>query len=319
MSRPVAVLISGPTASGKTALAMELAARLPVEVISVDSAQVYRGMDLGTAKPTAAERRAAPHHLIDIVEPTAAYSAARFCDDAGRLIADITSRGRLPLLVGGTMLYFRALREGLSNLPQADAGVRAELDARAARLGWPALHAELARVDPESAARIQPGDSQRIQRALEVFRLSGMPLSRLQGSRAAHQLSAARPINIALVPGDRAKLHRRIESRFEAMLRAGLVDELRQLRRHHALTPSMPSMRAVGYRQAWAHLEGELTAAELRERGIFATRQLAKRQLTWLRSARDMQTFDCLSQELPTQVLSFLKRQLDDADAPMRA
>ena len=303
----------GPTASGKTALAMHLAARLPVEIISVDSAQAYRGMDVGTAKPSAAERAAVPHHLIDIVEPTGVYSAARFRDDARHLIAEIAARGRLPLLVGGTMLYFKALREGLSDLPQADPRVRAALDVRASEVGWPALHAELARVDPLTAARLQPADSQRIQRALEVHQLSGESMSQLQGRRAPPQPLPFHPVAIALVPSQRAVLHQRIEARFEAMLAAGLVEELRSLRRHHALSPGMPSMRTVGYRQAWAHLEGELSATELRDRGIFATRQLAKRQLTWLRATPQTQDFDCLAPELSSLVFAFLQQHIDAA------
>ena len=309
---PVAILIMGPTASGKSALAMELARHVPAEVISVDSAQAYRGMDVGTAKPSAEERAAVPHHLVDIIEPTDAYSTARFAEDAQRLIGEIAARGRVPLLVGGTMLYFKGLREGLSHLPQADPAIRAELDARAAEAGWPAMHAELARIDPETAARLEPGDSQRIQRALEVFRIAGEPLSKLQGQRAGNAAPGTRFVPIALVPGDRAALHRRIEARFAQMLANGLVEELRGLRDRHALTAELPSMRAVGYRQAWAHLEGEYDATELLNRGIYATRQLAKRQLTWLRSMTDLHTFDCLAPDLAMQVRERLSRELDD-------
>jgi tRNA dimethylallyltransferase len=276
------VLLMGPTASGKSAVALTIASRLPVEIVSVDSAQVYRGMDIGTAKPDAATRARIPHHLIDIVDPDAAYSAARFREDAVALIEAVKSRGRVPLLVGGTMLYFKALREGLSNLPGADASVRAVLDARAAREGWPALHAELSRVDPATAARLQPHDAQRIQRALEVHALSGEPLSALQGMRGGEP--ARDFLAFALFPTDRADLHRRIALRFDAMLASGLVDELRALRRRHALQPGMASMRCVGYRQALQFLAGETDMKTLRERGIAATRQLAKRQLTWLRS-----------------------------------
>jgi len=276
------VLLMGPTASGKSAVALTIASRLPVEIVSVDSAQVYRGMDIGTAKPDAATRAWIPHHLIDIVDPDAAYSAARFREDAVALIEAVKSRGRVPLLVGGTMLYFKALREGLSNLPGADASVRAVLDARAAREGWPALHAELSRVDPATAARLQPHDAQRIQRALEVHALSGEPLSALQGMRGGEP--ARDFLAFALFPTDRADLHRRIALRFDAMLASGLVDELRALRRRHALQPGMASMRCVGYRQALQFLAGETDMKTLRERGIAATRQLAKRQLTWLRS-----------------------------------
>jgi len=305
----------GPTASGKSTLAMQIAARMPVEIISVDSAQAYRGMDVGTAKPSAAERAAVPHHLIDIIDPTDAYSTARFREDALLLIAEIAGRGRLPLLVGGTMLYFKSLREGLSILPQADAGVRAAIDARAARQGWPALHAELARVDPATAVRLQPADAQRIQRALEVHQLTGQALSRLQEQRQFAPEPPYWPIRIALIPRERAVLHRRIEERFEAMLRHGLVEELRALRRQFALTEQLPSMRTVGYRQAWAHLEGVLSAGELHDRGIFATRQLAKRQLTWLRATPDVQAFDCLADDLAARVHAYLRARLEDMQA----
>jgi len=277
----------GPTASGKSALAATLAGHFPVEIISVDSAQIYRGMDIGTAKPSVAERRSVPHHLIDIVDPTGSYSAAQFRNDAVRLIREITARGRIPLLVGGTMLYFKALREGLSELPESDAALRARIDAEAAERGWPALHAELSRVDPQSARRIAPGDTQRIQRALEVWRLTGKPLSTLQGmARAALPFSLKA---LALVPAEREPLHERIAARFDAMLKAGLVDELKALRERYRLTPGMPSMRAVGYRQVWQYLDGELDQAAMREQAIAATRQLAKRQLTWLRSFRDVE------------------------------
>ncbi len=279
-----AVLLMGPTASGKSALAMTLAQRLGGEIVSVDSAQVYRGMDIGTAKPSPAERARVAHHLVDIVDPTQSYSAARFAADAQEAIAGVRSRGRVPIVAGGTMLYFKALTEGLSSLPRADSAVRAKLDARASREGWPALHAELARVDPVTAARLPPTDSQRIQRALEVFLVSGNPISSLQGKRDAASLGPS--IALALVPGDRAALHEAIARRFDAMLAAGLVDELRALRARHALTPDMPSMRCVGYRQAWRFIDGAIDAAELRATGIAATRQLAKRQLTWLRSTQ---------------------------------
>jgi len=274
----------GPTASGKSALAVALAERLDAEIVSVDSAQVYREMDIGTAKPDAATRARVAHHLIDIIDPTESYSAARFCRDALAAIAEIRARGRVPILCGGTMLYFKALSEGLSALPPADPGVRAELDARAARDGWPALHAELARVDPAMAAQLQPNDAQRIQRALEVWRITGSPLSGLQGRRAGRDARMEPMLRIALMPSDRESLHRAIAARFEAMLAGGLVDELQMLRRRFALTPELPSMRSVGYRQAWAYIEGEIDAGQLRARGIAATRQLAKRQFTWLRT-----------------------------------
>ncbi len=278
-----AVLLMGPTASGKSALALALAERFEAEIVSVDSAQIYRGMDIGTAKPDAATRARVRHHLIDILAPTERYSAARFRADALVAIAEIRARGRVPLLAGGTMLYYKALTEGLSNLPSADAAVRARIDARALIEGWPALHAELARVDPATAARLQPTDAQRIQRALEVYALTGRPLSQLQGARAAGD--ALEPaIRIALVPVDRARLHARIAERFDAMLAAGLVDELRGLRARHRLTPDLPAMRCVGYRQAWEFVDGRIDAPALRASGIAATRQLAKRQLTWLRA-----------------------------------
>ena len=300
-----AILLMGPTASGKTAVALEIAAHFPVEIISVDSAQVYRGMHLGTAKPTADERAIAPHHLLDILDPTESYSAALFSADAPRLMQEIVARGRIPLLAGGTMLYFKALREGLSNLPQADAAIRAAIAAEAKDKGWPALHAELAQIDAPTAARLQPGDAQRIQRALEVFRVSGKPLSALQGARVPTQ-TPYRFVPVALVPVDRAMLHRRIERRFEAMLAAGLVEELAGLRRKYALTPELPSMRCVGYRQAWEHLEGAYDAATLRDRGVYATRQLAKRQLTWLRAMNEPKVFDCLAPDLGRLVVDHL-------------
>jgi tRNA dimethylallyltransferase len=294
-----AILLMGPTASGKSAIALELAQRLPVEIVSVDSAQVYRGMDIGTAKPDAATRARVAHHLLDLIDPDQSYSAARFRADALAAIAGIRSRGCIPLLVGGTMLYFKALREGLSRLPQADARLRKELDDRAAVAGWPALHAELARVDPATAARLATTDSQRIQRALEVFHLSGTPLSALQDARQSDDVPDF--VAIALVPSDRAALHRRIADRFDAMLALGLIEEVRTLRRRFSLTGSMPSMRCVGYRQVWDVLEGTQALHDLRERGIVATRQLAKRQLTWLRSTQ-AQTFDCLVGDLPRKI-----------------
>jgi tRNA dimethylallyltransferase len=279
---PAAFVLLGPTASGKSRLAMALAQRFPIEIVSVDSAQVYRGMDVGTAKPSAAERRAVAHHLVDVVEPSEAYSAGRFREDALRAVAAIQAKGRIPLLVGGTMLYYRALAAGMDALPAADPAVRAQLDAEATARGWPALHAELATVDPQTAARLQPGDAQRIQRALEVWRLTGQPLSSLQTGKPAEL--PFRLQGYALVPEDRAELHARIAARFDAMLNAGLIDELRSLRNKFTLNAQLPSMRCVGYRQAWRFLEGEIDARGLRETGIAATRQLAKRQLTWLRS-----------------------------------
>lgn len=298
-----AVLLMGPTASGKSAVAMELVARLPMEIVSVDSAQVYRGMDVGTAKPDVAMRDRVRHHLIDLIDPDEAYSAARFRADALAAMADIRARGNIPLLVGGTMLYFKALREGLSNLPPADAAIRARLDSRAAERGWAALHAELARIDPKTAARLDPTDSQRIQRALEVHELSGRPLSALQGERQRHPESDL--LALALIPHDRAQLHQRIAARFDAMLAAGLVDELIGLRRHFRLVESMPSMRCVGYRQAWRFIDGDGDREALRERGVAATRQLARRQLTWLRSL-EVQTFEAFAPRPALAVAAWL-------------
>lgn len=301
------VFLLGPTASGKSAAALELACHLPVEIITVDSAQVFRGMDIGTAKPSREEQAAVPHHLIDIVDPTEAYSAAQFAHDAARLIDEIHARGRLPVLAGGTMLYVKALREGLSDLPEAEPEVRAALEAEAAERGWPAMHAALAEVDPVTAQRLKPNDSQRIQRALEVWRVSGQPLSVLQGARqsVAPSLNA---LVIALQPGERSVLHERIAQRFDAMLKAGLVEELRGLRARHALRPEMPSMRCVGYRQAWEYLDGVIDQPALRDQGIFATRQLAKRQLTWLRSTPDVEAFDCLRADLAQAVVERVLR-----------
>jgi len=304
--RPPAVLLMGPTASGKTPLALVLARTLPMEIISVDSAQIYRGMDVGTAKPSLSEREAVPHHLIDVIAPTETYSAARFRADALRLMKEITARERIPLLVGGTMLYFKALREGLSELPESDDGVRAAVEAEAAARGWPALHSELARIDPATAARLKPHDAQRIERALEVYRLSGEPMSKLLG-RGKHGAPPFRLVELALVPSSRAALHGRIEERFDAMLERGLLEEVRALRRRYALRPGLPSMRCVGYRQAWQHLEREIDRRELRERGIAATRQLAKRQLTWLRSMPEVEIFDCLDPALAEKSADFAR------------
>ena len=304
-----AVLLMGPTASGKSRLAMALASRFPLEIISVDSAQVYRGMDIGTAKPDADERATVTHHLLDIVDPTDAYSAARFREDARRLIGEIRGRNRLPLLVGGTMLYFKALREGLSSLPGADAAVRAQIDAEAQRSGWPAMHAELAAIDPASAARIRPGDTQRIQRALEIFRISGKSLSELTGE-PREEPAPLQTLSIALLPSDRTRLHRRIAERMERMLKQGLVDELRGLRRRFDLDPMLPAMRCVGYRQAWEHLEGRLGEREMLERSIYATRQLAKRQLTWIRATPDLETLDWEDPELEKKAAGLIAERL---------
>ena len=307
---PPPLYLAGPTASGKSAVALALAELVPAEIISVDSALVYRGMDIGTAKPTPAERAAAPHHLIDIRDPATPYSAAEFVRDAQRLIADIRARGRLPVLVGGTMLYFKALFEGLDDLPPADAAVRRQIEERGAQEGWPALHAELARVDPITAARLAPGDSQRIQRALEVWQLTGQPMSALHttksGAARAQQTGAGSLFS--LEPADRAWLHGRIAQRFGDMLAGGLVDEVTALRARGDLTADMPSMRCVGYRQVWDTLDGRAPADTLRERGIAATRQLAKRQLTWLRGMPERQV---LAVDDKTSAVEMAQRLLD--------
>lgn len=306
MSAPVLVLL-GPTASGKTAAVARIARALPIELISVDSALVFRDMDIGTAKPSAEEQALCPHHLIDIVSPEEAYSAARFAADARRLINDVRARGRIPLLAGGTMLYIKALREGLSDLPEADASLRADIDARAAEQGWPALHAELARLDPDAAARLKPTDAQRIQRALEIVTLTGRPLAE---SYARREDDAPLPpmTVLSLEPSDRAWLHRRIEQRFDQMLEQGLVDELRRLRTKYRLDAGMPSMRCVGYRQVWHYLEGEVDASTMRDTGIYATRQLAKRQITWLRSMQIDQRIDCLRDDAADMVMDAFAR-----------
>ena len=277
---PVLVL-AGPTGAGKTDWAIRLAESAPVEIVSVDSALVYRGLDIGTAKPARELRERVPHHLIDICEPTESYSAGRFVPDAVAALRDVHARRRVPLLVGGSMLYLRSLLHGLATLPQADSRLRAELDARAARQGWPALHAELARLDPEAAARVAPTDSQRIQRALEVCYNTGRPISELQ--RATVSPLAGRRLHYWMLAPPRAVLHERIQRRFEAMMAAGFLEEVRSLRRNGALTARHPSMRAVGYRQLWAHLDGQYPLEEAVRRGVAATRQLAKRQLTWMR------------------------------------
>ncbi|MCS6945766.1 MAG: tRNA (adenosine(37)-N6)-dimethylallyltransferase MiaA [Sutterellaceae bacterium] len=299
-----AVLLLGPTACGKSALALQLARTIELEIVSIDSAQVYRGMDIGTAKPTAAERAQVPHHLLDLRDPAEPYSAAEFVRDAQRAIFDIRARGRLPLVVGGTMLYARALRQGLSALPSADHTVRARIEARARAHGWPALHAELASVDPATAARLSPNDSQRIQRALEVFELTGTPLSRLQQQPQQPPLKL---LTIALLPADRAQLHRRIEQRFDAMLAAGFLEEVRALMQRGDLTPALPSMRAVGYRQAWEHLARGTPVEEFRAAAIAATRGLAKRQITWLRSMRDAAVLDPFAPDTPQRLRQLLR------------
>ena len=289
---PTALFILGPTASGKTALTLALAQQQPIEIISVDSALVYRGMDIGTAKPSRAEQAICPHHLIDIIEPTEAYSAAQFAADAQRLIHEIHTRGRLPVLVGGTMLYVKALLEPLTELPESDAQIRAQIDAQAADLGWPAMHAQLAQIDPITAARIEPNDAQRINRALEIFHISGKPMAEwLAEDTTTHELSF-KPILTALIPEPRAILHERINQRFVTMLNEGFLDEMRTLRARGDLHLGLPSMRCVGYRQAWEHLDGAYGYDELIEKGQAATRQLAKRQMTWIRGMSQIQVFD---------------------------
>ncbi len=299
-----AIAIIGPTASGKTAAALALAERLPIEIVSVDSALVFRYMDIGTAKPSVMEREICPHHLIDIIDPVDAYSAAMFRADAKRLIVEIRARGRMPLLVGGTMLYVKALRDGLSDLPEADSTLRTEIDREAAILGWPALHQQLARLDPDAAARLDPGDAQRIQRALEIVRLTGRPLAENYARREND--CSPRLAVIGLEASDRGVLHERIRRRFDAMLDAGLVEELESLRARFPLTPGMPSMRCVGYRQAWEYLDGAYDFETLRDRGLYATRQLAKRQITWQRKFAsewpELMRIDCLTPDFVLRV-----------------
>lgn len=305
-----AISLMGPTASGKTDLAVWLMERFPLEIISVDSALVYRDMDIGTAKPDAAILARAPHHLIDLVDPTEAYSAGQFKRDATRVMEEIAGRGKLPLLVGGTMLYFRALWGGLDELPPADPALRAELEARGANLGWPALHAELARLDPETAARLKPNDSQRIQRALELCLTTGGPMSALLNQSPRTEENETNRLEFALFPDDRAWLHRRINQRFALMLEMGLVEELESLRHRYALSPALPAMRCVGYRQAWRYLEGEIDATALYEQGAAATRQLAKRQLTWLRSWQGALRLECAASGLFDRVATHLDAAL---------
>ena len=319
--KPLALAITGPTASGKTGLALAIAAHLQeqggAEIISVDSALVFKGMDIGTAKPSAPELAAVPHHLIDIRDPLNAYSAAEFSHDALACILEIRSRGKMPILVGGTMLYFKALMEGLNDMPAANAEVRAGIQAEAENLGWPAMHALLSEVDPLTAARLAPADSQRISRALEVFRISGKALS------SFHQLNVApaKPANsnalhwanaplLSLEPTDRSWLHKRIEQRFDDMLSNGFLDEVKDLRARGDLTPDLPAMRCVGYRQAWEALDGTLPMSELRDRGVFATRQLAKRQITWLRSLPQRTVLEAEGENVLKQALAWVDRHM---------
>lgn len=299
--RPLAIALMGPTASGKTALALEWAQRLDGEIVSIDSALVYRGLDIGAAKPTAAELAVVPHHMLDLREPWQPYSAAEFASEARAALQEIAGRGRLPILAGGTGLYFHALLHGLSDMPEADADMRTRIETEASERGWAALHAELTRIDPEAAGRIHATDAQRIQRALEVFRLSGRTISDWRSKAANAPRLPYRVLKLVLAPQDRAVLHQRIEQRFGAMLAAGFLDEVRRLRampelQAHPRPLDLPALRAVGYRQAWEHLDGAFDAGEFRDRGIFATRQLAKRQLTWLRGELDARWFDPLTE-----------------------
>ncbi len=300
----------GPTASGKTAIALELARVLPCEIVSVDSALVYKGMDIGTAKPGRTALETVPHHLIDIIEPHESYSAARFRDDALTAMREISERDRIPLLAGGTMLYFQALLEGLNELPQADPMIRLVIDTMAEEQGWPAVHAKLRAVDPATAARLNPNDTQRVQRALEIYYITGKTMDELL-AKPRYVYFPYSAIKIALVPSERSVLHARIEQRFDEMLRSGLVQEVAQLRETYGLDPSMPSMRCVGYRQAWQHLRGALGPEELRSQGIAATRQLAKRQLTWLRSMDDTAQFDSLDEHLAPRILEYVRREIE--------
>ncbi|MBQ5940359.1 tRNA (adenosine(37)-N6)-dimethylallyltransferase MiaA [Massilia sp. AB1] len=309
MKKPMAVAIMGPTASGKTAAALAIAREHPVEIISVDSALIYREMDIGTAKPTPVELASAPHHLIDILDPLESYSVAQFSADTIRLVAEIQARGRLPLLVGGTMMYFKGLTDGLDDLPTADPQVRAAIEEEAARIGWPGMHARLRTLDPATADRLAPNDAQRINRALEIIELSGKPMSELLARRAKPELPFEL-LSFALEPSDRSVLHQRIALRFDQMLGAsddaGLVEEVKRLRARGDLNPSLPSMRCVGYRQAWEYLDGRVDRAGLREAGIVATRQLAKRQLTWLRAMPQRIVLDCLGPDPAPAMLAHL-------------
>ncbi len=308
--KPLAVAIMGPTASGKTAAALAIARAIPAEIISVDSALVYRGMDIGTAKPNAEELASAPHHLIDIIEPTESYSVAQFRADTLRLVADISARGNLALLVGGTMMYYKGLSEGLDDLPTANVALRAEIEHEAARIGWPAMHDKLRTLDPATALRLAPNDAQRINRALEIIALSGRPMSELLLGRPRLELPFEL-LSFGLEPSDRSVLHGRIATRFDQMLGTrddtGIVAEVAGLRARGDLHPALPSMRCVGYRQSWDYLDGVIDRPTLRETGIIATRQLAKRQLTWLRSMPDRVVIDCLADNAAGTILSAIQ------------
>lgn len=299
---PKVIAIMGPTASGKTAAALEIATHIPSEIISVDSALVYRQMDIGTAKPNAAELAAAPHHLINIIDPSEAYSVAQFLIDTKRLVSEIHARNNLPILVGGTMMYFKALMNGLDDLPAADPAIRAELDAEALRIGVQGLHARLSLLDPITAARLKPNDSQRIQRALEIIAITGQPMSSLLAQQTKSEPTFDM-LSLSLEPSERSVLHQRIARRFDIMLEQGFLDEVRQLRQRGDLHPDLPSMRCVGYRQAWEHLDDTCSYDEMRELGIIATRQLAKRQITWLRSIPERIVVDCLGPHPNAEIL----------------
>ena len=310
-SQTKVIAIMGPTASGKTAAALEIARHIPAEIISVDSALVYREMDIGTAKPNAAELAAVPHHLINIIDPSEAYSVAQFLLDTERLVREIQARGKLPILVGGTMMYFKTLLNGLDDLPGAVPAIRAELDAEAMRIGVPGLHARLYALDPITAARLQPNDSQRIQRALEIITITGQPMSALLAQKTKTE-PPFKMLSLSLEPSDRSVLHQRIASRFDTMLEQGFLEEVRTLRQRGDLHPDLPSMRCVGYRQAWEYLDGTCSYEQMRELGIIATRQLAKRQLTWLRSIPERIVIDCLA---PSASAEILRHALQNAES----
>ncbi len=302
---PAAIFLMGPTAAGKTALAMDLYDQLPCEIISVDSALIYRTMDIGTAKPTASELAKYPHHLIDIIDPVQSYSAAQFRLDVLKLMQDIVSRGKIPLLVGGTMMYYNALTKGLATLPEADQQVRQEITALAVKQGWSAVHAQLQKVDPQSAVRLSANDSQRLQRALEVYRITGKSLTQHWAEQSQQKLPY-QVLNLAVMPRERKTLHQRIEQRFKLMLQQGFIEEVEQLYQRGDLNLDMPAVRCVGYRQAWLYLSGEISREEMLEKGIIATRQLAKRQITWLRSWQDLHWLENESTDLTARVLKLL-------------
>ncbi len=313
MKHPTAILLMGPTASGKTSVAMDLARRFPLELISVDSAQVFIDMNIGTAKPDRATLAEFPHYLIDLISPQEAYSAARFRQDALSLMAEITARGKIPLLVGGTMLYFKALLQGLAELPQACPETRALIDAQAIDHGWPAIHAELSRVDPVTAARLHPSDAQRIQRALEIYRISGRSMSSWLADEEQKKPDYDF-LSLGLLPSARSVLHTRIAERFDAMLACGLEGEVEMLRNKYQLSPNLPSMRCVGYRQVWEVQDGKAPRSEMRERGIYATRQLAKRQITWLSNSLKPECYDCLAPDLSVQIERRVDATLNQAE-----